>query len=128
MPRGGSRPGAGRKPKRPAEGAAKPVVDESGKKTAAAPPNWPFGTEPQKPEEPEDLSKLMPLDFLLSVMRDAGEETGRRMQAATLAAPFCHPKMDKASSKKKTDEDEKPAGRFTRRQPPQLVTAGGKKI
>jgi hypothetical protein len=29
------------------------------------------------------------------------EERGRRMQAATLAAPYCHPKKGEAGKKKK---------------------------
>lgn len=74
MPRGGARPGAGRPRKNPAPAAkapakprakkvAAPVVDAAGFKTEAAPPNWPFGKEPEQP--PEDLSGLMPLDYLL---------------------------------------------------------------
>ena len=110
MPRGGSRPGAGR-PKKPvsvtpeaAEGKkykrrAPPALDAEGFKTPDAPANWPFGKErpPEPPplppeEEKPALSELMPLDYLLEVMRDELEERGRRMQAATLAAPYVHAK------------------------------------
>lgn len=134
MPRGGARPGAGRPRKQPAEAPAKkkappkkdavPPVDSDGYKTD---PNWPFGQE--RPPEPEDLSGLMPLDFLLQVMRDPEEDKGRRMQAATLAAPYCHPKKGESGKKEqKADAAKKVAGRFTAAAPPKLVAAGGKKV
>lgn len=134
MPRGGARPGAGRPRKQPAEVSAKkkappkkdaaPPVDSDGYKTD---PNWPFGQE--RPPEPEDLSDLMPLDFLLRVMRDPQEDKGRRMQAATLAAPYCHPKKGESGKKEqKADAAKKVAGRFTAAAPPKLVAAGGKKV
>lgn len=133
MPRGGSRPGAGRKRKTaPATPVAGPVVDSEGFKTEAAPPGWPFGKEPPAaPAPPEDLSNLMPLDYLLQVMRDAEEDKGRRMQAATLAAPYCHPKKGEVSKKAEAQDKAKAAastGRFGRRQPPKLVAAGGKPV
>lgn len=134
MPRGGARPGAGRPRKQPAEVPAKkrtptkkdaaPPVDVDGYKTD---PNWPFGQE--RPPEPQDLSGLMPLDFLLQVMRDPEEDKGRRMQAATLAAPYCHPKKGESGKKEqKADAAKKVAGRFTAAAPPKLVAAGGKKV
>lgn len=139
MPRGGSRPGAGRPRKNAAAGAApakkrvatrKPPAGlaPDGEKTPEAPPSWPFGTAPQVVAE--DLSKLTPLEFLLKVMRDEGEEKGRRIQAASLAAPYCHPKMGEKSAKAREAEARKDAanGRFSRRQPPKLVAAGGKKV
>lgn len=134
MPSGGARPGAGRPRKQPAEVPAKrkvppkkdaaPPVDADGYKTD---PNWPFGQE--RPPEPVDLSGLMPLDFLLQVMRDPEEDKGRRMQAATLAAPYCHPKKGESGKKEqKADAAKKVAGRFTAAAPPKLVAAGGKKV
>lgn len=132
MPSGGSRPGAGRKRKTaPATPAAAPVVDAKGYKTAAAPESWPFGMEPPAAPVPsEDLGDLMPLDYLLQVMRNAEEDKGRRMQAATLAAPYCHPKKGEVSKKAEAQEKAKAAGasRFGRRQPPKLVAAGGKPV
>lgn len=138
MPRGGARPGAGRPKKQPAEvpKAKKPAApkpdpahkDADGFKTN---PDWPFGQErPPEPEPPEDLSNLMPLDFLLSVMRDPKEDKGRRMQAATLAAPFCHAKKAEKSAKQQEAEERKKtagAGRFGRRQPPALTAVQGGK-
>ncbi len=131
MPRGGSRPGAGRKRKTAPATPAGPVVDAQGFKTEAAPPAWPFGKEPPAAPAPSaDLSELMPLDYLLQVMRDAEEEKGRRMQAATLAAPYCHPKKGEVSKKAEAAEKAKAASanRFGRRQPPKLVAAGGKPV
>ena len=150
MPRGGSRPGAGRKPKaatadkqatpkaapakKPRPKAEAPYVDADGVRTEHAPDNWPFGRKPPPeppPEKPKaDLSELMPLDFLLQVMRDEEEEKGRRIQAATLAAPYCHPKKGETSKKDEAAAKAKAAGagKFSRREPPKLVAAGGQKV
>lgn len=40
-----------------------------------------------------EKSGLTPLDFLLSVMRDATVNIDRRMQAAVAAAPYVHPRL-----------------------------------
>lgn len=133
MPRGGARPGAGRKRKTaPATPVAAPVVDGQGFKTEAAPPNWPFGKEPPaEPVPPPDLSNQMPLDYLLKVMRDEAEDKGRRMQAATIAAPYCHPKKGEVSKKAEAAEAAKSAGsssRYATRRGPQLAAAGGKRV
>lgn len=140
MPRGGARPGAGRPRKAPADQSAPPKKKAQAKQPAAghapdgakaadAPPGWSFGTQPPAP--PEDLSEMTPLDFLLKVMRDQGEDKGRRMQAASLAAPYCHAKKGEQSAKAREAEARQKAaaeGRFSRRQPPKLVAAGGKKV
>lgn len=134
MPRGGSRPGAGRPKKQaavpdaPAKPAAKkqapPKVDAEGYKTD---PNWPFGKQGEEP--PPDLSDLMPLDYLLEVMRDYTEERGRRMQAATLAAPYCHPKKGESGKKdEKSAAAKKVASKFAPAAPPRLAAANGKKV
>lgn len=139
MPRGGARPGAGRprkqpaaKPKETKRVAKKPdpaQVDADGFKTNS---DWPFGQErPPEEPKPQDLSSLTPLDYLLSVMRDSGEEGVRRMQAAQLAAPYCHAKKGEISAKRQEAEDLKKAagtGKFARRQPPALVASGGKAV
>lgn len=131
MPRGGARPGAGRPRKQP-EADKKPVVkteppkvDEDGYKTD---PNWPFGQ--QRPPEPEDLSNLTPLDYLLGIVRDPGKDEKLRIQAATIAAPYCHPKKGESSAKKDAAASAKAAagsGRFGRRQPPALTAVQGGK-
>jgi len=101
-------------------------VDADGFKTD---PNWPFGQE--RPPDPEDLSELTPLDYLLKIVRDPTKDEKTRIQAATIAAPYCHPKKGESSAKKEEAEARKQAaatGRFGRRQPPKLVAAGGKSV
>lgn len=68
MPRGGARPGAGRK-----KGGSNKLTQEAVKKAKAG--------------------GKMPLDYLLEVMRDAGAEEARRIDAAKAAAPYCHAKL-----------------------------------
>lgn len=64
MPRGGARPGAGRKRKpAPATPAAGPVVDAQGYKTDAAPEGWPFGKEPPAGLHPSRLQPLSSADL-----------------------------------------------------------------
>lgn len=38
-------------------------------------------------------SGLMPLDYMLAVLRDESEPVERRSWAANAAAPYCHPKL-----------------------------------
>lgn len=40
-----------------------------------------------------EKSGLMPLDYLLSVMRDTANTQDVRLYAAKNAAPYCHPKL-----------------------------------
>lgn len=146
MPRGGSRPGAGR-PKKiaptapaadgpTAEGKkykrrTPPVVDADGFKPEDVPATWPFGKERPAPPEPEpDLSGLMPLDYLLSVMRNTEMPAPLRMQAATLSAPYCHAKPAPKTAKQEAEAKRKESaqsGRFGRRQPPTLTAVQGGK-
>ena len=136
MPRGGARPGAGRPRKTQAEKpakekpAAKAGFSEDGKKSESAPKGWPFGTEDQEPEAAPDLSDLTPLDFILAVMRNPEESKSLRLQAATLAAPYCHAKKGEGGKKdEKADRAKKAAGgRFASATPPKLVASGGKKL
>lgn len=129
MPRGGARPGAGRKPKQPKVNVA-PKVDKDGFKTDAA---WPFGQ--QRPPEPEankpepELTDITPLDYLLSVMRNSEEDKSRRMQAASIAAPYVHAKAGEGGKKEERNAAaKKVASRFAPATPPKLVAAGGKKV
>lgn len=111
MPRGGARPGAGRKPK--AKGAEAP---NAAVVCAARPPD-------------ADLSDLTPLDYLLSVVRDPGSDQRVRIQAASIAAPFVH--MKKGEGGKKDGQAaaaKQVAGRFSASAPPKLVAAGGRKV
>lgn len=68
MPRGGKRPGAGRK------------RGSQNKLTAAI-------------RAKIEASGEVPLDHMLAVMRDESEPTERRDRMAIAAAPFCHPKL-----------------------------------
>ena len=62
-------------------------------------------------------------------MRNPQEDKGRRMQAATLAAPYVHPKKGESGKKEERhDAAKKVASRFSAGAPPKLVAAGGKKI
>ncbi len=36
---------------------------------------------------------LMPLDFLISIMRDAGADESKRIDAAKAAAPYVHARL-----------------------------------
>lgn len=67
MPRGGPRPGAGRK-----KGGHNKLTEE-----AVAKAN----------------DGLSPLDYLLSVFRDTDADEARRIDAAKAAAPYCHAKL-----------------------------------
>lgn len=42
---------------------------------------------------------LMPLSYLLSVLRDETQDQPTRMDAAKSAAPYCHPKLTSAEVK-----------------------------
>lgn len=146
MPRGGPRPGAGRPKKIKAEHpgdeagpkeakkyqrrAPPPTTDADGFKSEDTPENWPFGQERPAPPEPEpDLSGLMPLDYLLSVMRNTKLPEPVRMQAATLAAQYCHAKPAPKSAKQEAEAERQKnrSSRFGRRQPPTLTAVQGGK-
>ena len=150
MPRGGSRPGAGRPKKNEVPVAAEaaggkkykrrapPVVDAEGFKSPESPASWPFGKErppepapapPPAAEKPE-LSSLMPLDYLLEVMRNEEVPPPIRMQAATLAAPYVHAKPAPKTAKQEAEAERKKnaqTGRFSRRQAPVLTAVQGGK-
>jgi hypothetical protein len=69
MPRGGKRPGAGRK-----TGAITQKISEHAQQLA--------------------LAGQTPLDLLLGVMRDPNNPLAMRMDAATRAAPYVHPRLN----------------------------------
>lgn len=68
MALGGARPGAGRK-----KGGANRLTQEAVEKARSG--------------------GIMPLDYLLEVMRDAGADEAKRIDAAKAAAPYLHPKL-----------------------------------
>lgn len=151
MPRGGPRPGAGRpkkvKVEQPGDAAAPvgakkyqrrsppPTTDADGFKKENTPSTWPFGKERPAAPAPqegakEDLSDLMPLDYLLSVMRNTDLPEPMRIQAATLSAQYCHAKPAPKSAKQEAEAERKKtaqSGRFGRRQPPTLTAVQGGK-
>ena len=51
-----------------------------------------------------DLKGLMPLDYMLAVMRDPTATQTRRDRMAALAAPYCHPKLSDTQPKGKKDQ------------------------
>src|SRR5438045_3726999 len=106
MPRGGARPGSGRKAapgsKRTKSAKAARAIAPAGEKPASE-KAWPFGAAAPAPEP--DLSALSPLDYLLSVVRDRGADEKLRMQAASIAAPFVHIKPGDVGKKAEKQQD-----------------------
>src|SRR6516162_6543808 len=68
MPRGGRREGAGRKP-----GSVSKLDAEARRKAVEG--------------------GMMPLDYLLGIMRDEGQDARWRLDAAKAAAPYCHARL-----------------------------------
>lgn len=66
--KGGARPGAGRK------------KGEPNKRTAEI-------------QQAVEQSGLTPLEYMLTVMRDIGQDEQRRLAAANMAAPYVHAKL-----------------------------------
>lgn len=90
MSRGGKRPGAGRKPK----------VKKPGSGST-------------------DNKNLLPLDYLLSVMRNENNDRETRMRAAKTAAQYVHKKGDRSQKDGKQRAAEKAGrGRFGPGAPP----------
>ncbi|WP_343625379.1 hypothetical protein [Roseateles puraquae] len=138
MPRGGARPGAGRKPKERAPGEAAPAKKPrkaaapaagfapAGEKLPGSPESWPFGTEaPAAPPAPEDTADLTPLDYFLRLMRDPLKDERVRFQAAAQALPYMHPKKGEAGKKaEKQETAEKVASKFGARPAPLKIVGG----
>ena len=103
MPRGGARPGAGRKTK---------AVSDAMKACEAA----------AKKSENKDMT---PLDFMLAVMRDEDQDLKVRTAMAQAAAPYIHGKAaDQAKGKKEERQeaaDQAASGKFAVPQSPKLV-------
>lgn len=68
MPRGGTRPGAGRPP-----GSKNQKTRDTAAAAAAA--------------------GQTPVEYLLSVMRNPSRTAAQRLEAAKAAAPYCHPRL-----------------------------------
>ena len=73
-----------------------------------------------------EATGIMPLDYMLSVMRDAKVEPKRRDAMATAAAPYLHPKMSPIEAKPIEPAVEHPGIRVEFVQPrPQLDDQDG---
>jgi len=73
----------------------------------------------KKPAVATDLKNMLPLDYLLSVMRDETADPDRRMKAAKCAAQYCHKKGDRSQKDGKQRAAEKAgAGKFAAGAPP----------
>lgn len=130
MPRGGSRPGAGRptgsgaKGKKASSGQAKKAAP---KKAAKAAKTVAVGRPaPAPPPAPPVFdgefipAKMDPLEYMLSVMNNPRAEPDRRDRMAVAAAPFVHGKMGE-KGKKDSRRDAAAAagaGRFGSAPPP----------
>jgi hypothetical protein len=47
---------------------------------------------------------ILPLDYMLSVIRDPNASQSRRDKMAIAAAPYCHPRMTEVQGKGKKDQ------------------------
>lgn len=107
MPRGGARPGAGRKPK--AVSDAVKACEIAAKRSGG---------------------DLTPLDFMLALMRDDKQDIKLRMAMAQAAAPFIHAKPGDVAKGKKEQQQEAAeeiaaGGKFAPRGTPKLVVSNG---
>src|SRR5262249_7670110 len=50
--------------------------------------------------------KLMPVDYLLQVMRDENEDPALRLDAARSVAPYLHPRLQVIDARVKTEADD----------------------
>lgn len=149
MPRGGARPGAGRK-RDPNSANAKKIAARAareaqalaqqltadGVKKAGTPESWPFGTRPPGIPEPapviaqadEDEPEVLPgpadelpVPAMLRVMRES-KDPRIILQAAIAAAPYLHPKKAPISAKAEGGAEKKPS-RFAAPAAPRLVSS-----
>lgn len=72
--RGGTRPGAGRKPNSPNKASIERQLEVA-------------------------ATGETPLDFMLRVMRDEGKEFAQRLDMAKAAAPYVHPRLSSVEQK-----------------------------
>ena len=71
--------------------------------------------------EGKPVEELLPLDFMLKLMNDPGEDKEMRARMAQAAAPYCHARIAEGKGKKdeKTDRAKKAgAGKFAAGAPP----------
>lgn len=73
---------------------------------------------------PEKPGNLLPLEFMLKIMNDPGEDPELRARMAQAAAPFCHARAGEGKGKKEEKADRAKsagAGRFAAGAPPLRV-------
>jgi hypothetical protein len=92
MARGGHRPGAGR---------PKGAKDKKGPGKAKTPPS----EIPQDIVDDAAAANMLPLDYMLMVMRDPAAEPARRDRMAQAAAPFVHARKESGGGKRDEKED-----------------------
>ncbi len=99
MPRGGARVGAGRKPKQAQDVVQSQMVTQDGDE------------------------KLLPLEYMLRVIRDPETDAGRRDRMAVAAAPYLHPKMGEGGKKhaEKAGVEKAKDGRYAQAGAPRMV-------
>lgn len=104
MPRGGARPGAGRPRKDTVRQALPRVSVVVSAVDAAAVPS----------------AGMLPLEYLLSIVRDEQADEKLRLQAAAIAAPFLHAKPTVGGKKDERATAAKVAatGKFAAAEPP----------
>lgn len=93
MSRGGARPGAGRK-----KGGANKVTQEAVEKAKKG--------------------GIMPLDYLLGIMRDKAADEAKRIDCAKAAAQYLHPKLNAVDVSGEIDQNVTVSGALAW-QPPQ---------
>jgi hypothetical protein len=111
---GGSRPGAGRKPKAKVDSK---TAGQSGGVSAQL-------------EPPVSLGDLNMLEMLQSVALGKVKATSLQVRAAIAAVQYTHTKRGDGGKKDEANVNAKSkvAGRFAPSAPPKLVATGGKKI
>lgn len=75
----------------------------AGRKTGGRQKGVPNKASAAKAAEIE-ASGLTPLDYLLSILRDAGAEQNVRIDAAKAAAPYVHPRLSTVDLGNKDDK------------------------
>jgi phage terminase small subunit len=109
MPRGGYRPGSGRKKE-----LAKP-----------APPAAEVAATVEAPADDVPATTKTPLQYMLDVMNDPGADERLRAQMAVAAAPYMHAKKGEGGKKDEKADKAKAAagGRFKPAPPPLKLVA-----
>lgn len=115
MARGGYRPGGGR-PKGSTDTKPRKRRSDAKSRKPKAPKS--------KPKQEASDPNMMPLDYMLKIMRDPNTDEATRNRMAIAAAPFVHPRAGEAKGKKEEKADRARAassGKFAPARPPLSV-------